>query len=59
MDVGYAIGLEVGIVWIFPKWVDYENFHMWPKWFVGINYVSKWVYESIMSNYVKKNIKNV
>jgi len=58
MEVGYVIGLNMGVMWILPNLVDYEKFHLWP-WEVGsINYVNKWLYGSILRAYVKRNIES-
>jgi len=57
MDISCVSSLKMYVVWILSKWVDYGNSPMWPKWFVWIKHVSKWVYESILSKYAKCNIK--
>jgi len=55
MDVGYDSSMKI-VMWRTPKLVNYENSYLWQKWFVRINYVSKWVYGSTLSNYIKKKI---
>ena len=40
-----------------PELVNYGHSYMWSKWWVWIKYVSKWVYGSISSNYVKRNVE--
>jgi len=49
VDVGYVIGLNIEVLWILPKLVNYGKSHLWLWEVVWINYVSKWVYESILS----------
>jgi len=50
VDVEYAILLKLDDVQTLPKYVDYDNSHMGSKDPVWINYVSKWVYGSILCN---------
>ena len=53
--------LNMSLAWkldvVQTKWVDYENFHMGSEDVIWINYVSIWVYGSVLSNSVKKNIE--
>ena len=55
MDVSYDSGLKIVVMWSLPKFVNYEKFHVWPKWFIWINYVSEFM-RAFLSNFVKKNI---
>ena len=57
MEVGYVIGIKMDVMWIWTKLVNYGKSHKWPKEVVWINFVNKWVYGSILANYVKKNIE--
>ena len=57
MEVGHVVSLKNDVMLILPKLVDYEKFNKWPKEVVWINNASKWVYESILSDYVKESIE--
>ena len=51
-----CFGLENDVVWILPNLGDYGRSNKWSKevvWFIN---ASKWVYGSILGDYVKKNI---
>ena len=56
-NVGYVMSLKKAVMWILPKWVEYERFHKWLKEVIWINDVSKWVYGSILCDWMRKNIK--
>ena len=59
IEIGYAIGSNMGIMRFLLKWGVHKKFHVWSYWVVWMNCASKWAYVSILSIMWRKILKNM